>query len=167
MPQHIPNPFTPEHPAHALFDTLTVSRTDDSPRVPKEVYQPDLSSQIANLIKAKSVSDNVAALLYLLNDDLDGAHTLSQAHEDNATSNYIHQIVHRREGDYSNARYWVMRTGSHPFYATLADLAATAKRTQWDPNEMIAWASRGEYFANSLNDAETQRLLTWCVANSK
>ncbi|MBC7804990.1 MAG: hypothetical protein H7145_02450, partial [Akkermansiaceae bacterium] len=128
MPAHRPNPFPTEHTASTVYDTLTVERSDDAPLIPKQVYRPDLQQKIIGLYKDGVVSCNIAALLHLLNDDLDSAHVLSQAHEDDPTANYVHQIVHRREGDFGNTRYWVAKTGPHPFYTELAPLAQTAGR---------------------------------------
>ncbi len=167
MPAHVPNPFPADHVAHPIYDALTAARGDDAPLLPKQVYRADLTTKISDLHRAGSVSYNVAALLHLLNDDLDAAHVLSQAHEDDPTANYVHQIVHRREGDFGNTRYWVAKTGPHPFYAELAPLAQTAGRSEWSANEMVTWATRGEQFAPRLSDAETQGLLAWCVANGK
>lgn len=167
MPAHSPNPFPTEHPARALYDTLTTDRSDDSPLLPKRPYRAELQEKVNALHRDGSVSYNVAALLHLLNDDLDSAHILCQAHEGDATANYIHQIVHRREGDFGNTRYWVRKTGPHPFYAELAPLAQTAGRTEWDANEMVTWATRGEHFAPGLSDAETQGLLAWSLTNGK
>lgn len=59
----------------------------------------------------------VAAGLHLLYDDLDGSHALSQTIEGrgkNHNGDYWHAIMHRREPDYSNARYWFRRVGTHP-----------------------------------------------------
>lgn len=167
MPTHTSNPFPNEHPAKSVYDTLTTERSGDSPLLPKQLYRTELKQKISELHRNRNASYNVAALLHLLNDDLDSAHVLSQAHEDDPTANYVHQIVHRREGDFGNTRYWVMKTGPHPFYAELAPLAQTAGRSEWSANEMVTWATRGEHFASRLSDAETQGLLAWCVANEK
>ncbi|MBC8134835.1 MAG: hypothetical protein H8F28_02995 [Fibrella sp.] len=167
MPAHTPNPFPTEHPASAIYDTLTAERSGDAPLLPKQIYRAGLQQAIGDLHRAGNVSYNVAALLHLMNDDLDAAHVLSQAHEDDATANYVHQIVHRREGDFGNTRYWVMKTGPHPFYAELASLAQTAGQTEWSANEMVTWATRGEHFAPRLSDAETQALLAWCLRSGQ
>ncbi len=164
MPQHFPNPFSAPHPATALYETLTTHRPGDSPLLPKAVYKPDLTATITDLHTTGSISANVSACLHLLNDDLDAAHVLCQQDESDPTANYIHQIVHRREGDFGNTRYWIAKTGAHPFYAHLDALAQTAGASAWNPGDMVSFATRGEHFAARLSDAETQGLLGWCVA---
>jgi hypothetical protein len=57
------------------------------------------------------------ACLHLLNDDLTRSHEIVQAQEGVATFDYLHAIVHRREGDYSNSKYWFRQVGAHPVWA--------------------------------------------------
>ena len=57
--------------------------------------------------------------LWLLHDYLDRSHTISQD-IDSAEGSYWHAIMHRREPDYSNSKYWFRRVGDHPTFATLA-----------------------------------------------
>jgi hypothetical protein len=61
--------------------------------------------------------------LWLYHDFLDEAHTISQA-IDTPTGSYWHGILHRREGDFDNARYWFRRVGAHPAFADLGRAAA-------------------------------------------
>lgn len=44
-----------------------------------------------------------------LADQWDAAHNLVQQYEDNATAAWIHAVLHKIEGDLSNARYWYRR----------------------------------------------------------
>jgi hypothetical protein len=57
--------------------------------------------------------------LWLRHDFLDESHQISQAIE-NPTLSYWHAIMHRREGDFSNAKYWFRRVGKHGVFAPLA-----------------------------------------------
>lgn len=41
--------------------------------------------------------------MHLCNDDIENAHDLAQAHEENMTANLCHAILHRREQDYWNS----------------------------------------------------------------
>jgi hypothetical protein len=61
--------------------------------------------------------------LWLRHDWLDESHRLSQK-IDTPTGSFWHAIMHRREGDFSNSKYWYNRTGEHPALKTLAVRAA-------------------------------------------
>lgn len=68
--------------------------------------------------------------LWLRHDFLEESHRISQDLE-NPTGSFWHGILHRREGDFSNAKYWFRRVGSHPVFGPLAteasDLAGESK----------------------------------------
>lgn len=85
--------------------------------------------------------------VWLLHDYLDQSHAISQE-IDTPTGSFWHGIMHRREGDHSNAKYWFRRVGRHPVYDALGqragELAAergesktasrlTADGGSWDP----------------------------------
>ena len=55
----------------------------------------------------------VKAGLHLFNESLDKSHTISQEITNNAGS-YWHGLMHRMEGDYSNAKYWFADAGHYP-----------------------------------------------------
>jgi hypothetical protein len=58
------------------------------------------------------------AALHLLNNELDPAHKICQAIP-TPEGSFWHGIVHRREGDYGNAKYWFSRVGPHPVFDDL------------------------------------------------
>lgn len=58
-------------------------------------------------------SPSKRALAWLYVDDLEKAHEICQD-DHSQLGSYIHAIVHRREGDPLNARYWAMKADRLP-----------------------------------------------------
>ena len=95
--------------------------------------------------------------LLQLHDFLDESHSESQSIEGEGRSragDYWHGIMHRREPDYGNAKYWFRRVGPHPIFTAVAEQADAilANRTnaeaatwrgrlvrdgRWDPMAMV------------------------------
>jgi hypothetical protein len=68
----------------------------------------------------------LAAGLLQMHDFLDASHAQSQRIEGegrNRAGDYWHAIMHRREPDYDNSKYWFRRVGWHPVFARLASTA--------------------------------------------
>jgi len=80
-----------------------------------------------DLIDGPVVSpDDAAAVmsgLWLRHDWLDESHRISQG-IDTETGSFWHAIMHRREGDFSNSKYWYHRCESHPVLRTIGIQAA-------------------------------------------
>jgi hypothetical protein len=55
---------------------------------------------------------------WLVHDFLDDSHSISQ-NVDTPTGAFWHGVMHRREGDFSNAKYWFRRAGRHEVLAEL------------------------------------------------
>jgi hypothetical protein len=72
----------------------------------------------------KNAARACVAGLLLLYDDLDESHAISQELED-TNGSYWHAIMHRREPDYGNAKYWFARVRRHPIYPAVAETART------------------------------------------
>jgi len=97
----------------------------------------------ANLIRS-------AGLLW--HDHLDESHAVSQDISDSDGS-FLHAIMHRREPDYPNAKYWFNQTGRHEAFPEIlkatesvmsgTDLAHLAEG-EWDPFAMVDAVSRAK-----------------------
>lgn len=122
--------------------------------------------------------------VWLVHDFLDESHAISQQIETPAGS-FWHAIMHRREGDFSNAKYWLRRVGRHPVYDRLGqragELAAergeshiaselTADGGSWDPMgfvDVVESAVRGgratvRDLAMAIQEVEWELLFNWC-----
>ena len=75
----------------------------------------------------------VKAGLHLLNDDIDRCHRIAQD-TPTAEGNYWHAILHRREPDYFNSKYWYRRVGEHPVFSQLRQ-----EFHEWNPCEFVDW----------------------------
>ena len=94
-------------------------------------------------VDGESVLIQSAALLW--HDHLDESHNFSQ-NISSADGSFLHGIMHRREPDYSNAKYWFNRVGTHPAYPEILNratqlVAGTSLEnlagTQWDAAAMV------------------------------
>ena len=61
----------------------------------------------------------IRSLLLLWHDHLDASHNLSQGIA-NADGSFLHAIMHRREPDAWNSKYWWRRVGPHPAFPEIA-----------------------------------------------
>jgi hypothetical protein len=86
--------------------------------------------------------------LWLYHDFLDKSHRISQEIE-TKTGSYWHGIMHRREGDFDNAKYWFRRVGRHEICESLtmaarefaaaspAPIAQAFARGGWDAYRFV------------------------------
>ena len=70
----------------------------------------------------------VHSALYECHDFLDESHKISQGIE-TQNGSYWHGIMHRREPDYGNAKYWFRKVGQHDIFPALGN--------NWDPLAFI------------------------------
>ena len=136
------DPFPPLSPTNEWSSTLTTRLENYS---------------LGELFDGFAVTDSefgncVRSGLLLWNDALDSSHKIVQ-NIGTKTGNYWHAIMHRRESDYSNAKYWFGRVGKHPIYFQLLCYAQELSQTEqqeeytkilesndeWNPAQFVDW----------------------------
>ena len=131
-------------------------------------------------VRQREMARACLAGLWLYHGFLDESHRISQSLHGREGS-YWHGVMHRREGDFANAKYWFRRTGPHPIHEGLslsaraleretgANAALFASSGTWDPAvfvELCAAACAGENGAAELcrkiQAREWQLLFDYC-----
>ncbi|MEO1236913.1 MAG: hypothetical protein AAFX76_09020 [Planctomycetota bacterium] len=145
-----------------VFEALPLERAMgrlvvDTPPTDAEVV--DAAARVAEAVASPALAGRLDLVsgLWLYVDDLDRAHAACQALE-TPTGSYWHGVVHRREGDFSNACYWFGRAGEHP--------AMDAVDADGFVQRVAAAYGRGDH--SDIDHVAAQRaewaaLFGWCV----
>jgi hypothetical protein len=181
--------FDPKSYGPAIADLLAGDRLPAlGPGTPNESARPKIQAVALNrALGGHEIVDQSAArcclsALWLWHDFLDESHSISQEVE-TTDGSYWHALMHRREPDYGNARYWFRRVPEHPIYQPLAaaarELAATAqldhaaqlllRQSSWDPIQFVdlcesiaRGSSQSEQLAREIARVEWQLLFDHC-----
>ncbi len=137
-------------------------------------------------VKNQDMARCCIAAVWLLHNFLEESHTISQGVKTSSGS-YWHGIMHRREPDASNSKYWFRNTGNHPIFPELnnsakkiaseysSSSAASTLQSQgkWDPFAFIdlCESSRGkgnedEAFCQQIQKHEWELLFDYCYQNA-
>ena len=113
----LPEPYA--RPLSPLFEALPLHRALGELVVSEPVSGPAHGAAAAAVEEpALAERPELAAAVWLYVDDLDRAHDLVQALH-TPTGSLWHAVLHRREGDFSNALYWYRKAGHHPAYGRI------------------------------------------------
>ena len=170
------DPFPPLSPTNEWSSTLTTRLENYS---------------LGELFDGFAVTDSefgncVRSGLLLWNDALDSSHKIVQ-NIGTKTGNYWHAIMHRRESDYSNAKYWFGRVGKHPIYFQLLCYAQELSQTEqleeytkilesndeWNPAQFVDWCQAAtnsednkKTFLEQIQLKELQLLIDFSCKNA-
>jgi hypothetical protein len=179
---------------------LIVERLEDHESLPElqptGSYDSDLAEEISETetvdlfmpigVKDTDAAAAVKAGILLWNDDLKMSHEICQGLE-TIEGSYWHGIMHRREGDFSNAKHWFAKVVDHPVYQKMFDNAATLAEEiipatdqlkfhssamqrvgKWSPEGFVDWCESAandsvdkacEYFFKKLQIEEIRLLI--------
>ena len=158
-----------------VFESLPLERAMSRLVVEGSGSHPEAAERVAEAVASPAVRDrpDLIAGLWLYVDELDKAHVASQELE-TPTGSYWHAIVHRREADFDNARYWFRRVAKHPAM-DLIDLTGGGAGSgtavaAYDPVALVNQVERAHERGDLSNPAlisgqnkEWKALFGWCV----
>ena len=113
-------------------DPLQISDVD--PQISTELVM-----QLASLGNNGRQRQSLQAALFLVGNQLDASHHISQ-NLHSPIGSYLHGIMHRREGDYGNAKYWFHQAGSFGFFQTISMSISLAERQTLSGPSASDWA---------------------------
>jgi hypothetical protein len=126
------------------------------------------ASDLEKPIRDREAARACHAGLWLYFDYLDESHTISQE-VNTAEGSYWHAIMHRREPDASNSKYWWRMVGNHPLFPVLSEQCAILGYTFTTPDSFVDFCERVrgsgtdlERTARQVQLLEWQMLFDWC-----
>ena len=138
--------------------------------VPQEAWNSELtnaleSTSLDELFRGESLKNTafgsaIKSGLLLWNDALDASHNISQGLE-NQTGSYWHGIMHRREPDYSNSKYWFGRVGAHPIFPQLRERAIAILKETPNPSDTLEGIAQA---IAASEDWDAYQFIDWCQA---
>lgn len=157
---------TPFGKSAPLRDLTPAARPDWPVLAPNRPAEPAIAAVISG-VSGESVRQTtlLRAGLYLMHDFLDPSHIQSQSMEGDPDADLWHAIMHRREPDYGNSKYWYRHVGDHPVFGELASLAAPLLTTagvpgfssdRWDPYRFVDLCQQAEREQSPQNLAARQ-----------
>jgi hypothetical protein len=169
-------PFDPTRYPAALAALWSIPRLPElGPGEPNRSAKPALAAlrveELFPAVRDREAARGCISGLWLYHDFLDESHTISQDLR-GWIGSYWHAVMHRREPDPDNAKYWFRRVPDNPVFEGLAAYAgqlALLLEDGWDPFEFVDMCqehrgagSDGEAFCRRVQLREMQLLFDRC-----
>ena len=136
-------------------------RKELPPLKPLGAWNPEISIM---LNKENDIPKPVVSALALCNDDLRLSHEVSQS-INTPIGSWLHGCMHRREGDFSNSKYWYRKVGSHACFFKISSkfdgfLAQYSPKGEvklkslgkvWNPFDFIDLCSEAEFESRHIH----------------
>jgi hypothetical protein len=161
------------------------------PGAPDNLFLPELEKlgTAEDFAPRTVVDDDMAEAcrsgLWLYHEFLDPCHEICQ-NIHTPEGSYWHAILHRREPDYDNSKYWFRRVGNHPIFEPLRQAATALARDEpdpeaqflksqrrWDPfafvdlcEAILASRASCEMLARQVQKREWELLFDWCYRHA-
>lgn len=173
MPEALPKQI--ESAVAPVFEALPI---DDAMRtlVPVNGASDAVLSVVESVVNDPALDghDGIKAGLWLYVDELDRSHAYSQDLH-TPTGSFWHAIMHRREGDFPNAKHWYRKAGAHPAmgHIELAGGGSASGSTiaEYEPMSFVDRVARANARCESdspdlvaLQCREWRALFEWCAA---
>lgn len=113
-----------------------------------------LATEISPLLRSLPAAgrQKIKSAVLLWHDHLDESHTISQDIHDRDGS-FLHGIMHRREPDYGNAKYWFHRVGTHACFPEIARRVGALLAARSETSLKAELCPAGEWDAFAFVDA--------------
>ncbi len=141
------------------------------PGTPDELGQKLLRELRPEVVLPKATPNTRAAVmagLWLYVDDLDASHRISQDLS-TAEGSFLHAIMHRREPDAWNSKYWFRQVDAHPVVESLRQLSPALGYEYRSPAEFVELCERvrdtgtpQEQLATTIQRLEWRLLFDHC-----
>ena len=194
MTDRLVNPFPPSGTGFEIYAGLEPSlaelplvhgRSTHPRSLITDLQKVSLEELMGTVVSDRLMAQAVRAGLLLVADAWDEAHEVAQE-LDTVEGSYWHGIVHRREPDAENTRYWFRRVGTHPVFVRLGEWDSrwppSAKQVfdtlvssgAWDPFRFIDVCVGNADSASSdpypalvaIQAREIRLLLDYCIRNA-
>jgi hypothetical protein len=137
-----------------LADLQLLDLGPGAPNLGVKPLLQELERALPKIAQERDFASACLAGLWLAHGFFDESHAISQD-LDTLEGSFWHGILHRREPDYLNAKYWFRRVPAHPIFAELREQAVAlagaefrsslGERKTWDPSAFVDLCERAAH----------------------